>query len=216
MPPLRLILAILAILAVSAILALVPPTSVGAQDAQVERHSGYIATATITNTSGCVTTTVPVYLQTRGYRVEGDAPRDPYMDIDRLTIVNDCTGQTLLSAFFSTRDFSFDVAPQLASATLVASNLTVQECSGQLCSTLAGPLDVAVTWTATGDLVKIPIRFHEEIAGDMRNVTGQETTRPVIATGTISDGATNFTPNPTTDARLSLLNYSWVNAPAGS
>jgi hypothetical protein len=206
---------ILTLLATAATLALVP-TSVNAQDAQVERHSGYIATATFTSTSGCLTTTVSLYLQTRGYRVEGDAPRDPFMDIDRMTIVNDCTGETLLSAYFSTREFSFEVAPQLASATLVASNLTMEECFGQVCSTLAGPLDVAVTWTATGDLVKIPIRFHGEIAGDMRNVTGQETTRPVIATGTISDGATNFTPNPTEDARLSLLNYTWVNAPTGS
>jgi hypothetical protein len=189
------------------------PTA-AAQEAQTFHESGYTALATFTSTNGCTTTTVPIYLRDGSLHMSGEARQGPFMDLDSLTIIDDCTGETLLSAYFSSETFAFDVAPQLASATLEASNLAAQDCYGSLCASLAGPLDVSITWTATGDLYTSSTQLHENLYGDRRNVQGKATIRPVTASGTITDGATNFTPSPAADAWLSFDTYTWVNAPA--
>jgi hypothetical protein len=189
-------------------------STVAAQQAETLHESGYMALATFTSTSECTTTTAPIYLRDGSFRMTGEARQGPFMDIDSLTIVDDCTGETLLQAYFSSDTFDFTVAPRLASATLAASNLAVQECYGSLCANLAGPLDVSITWTPTGELYKSSTELHANLYGDRRNVQGMASIRPITASGTISDGSTNFTPNPATDAWLSFETYTWVNAPA--
>jgi hypothetical protein len=175
--------------------------------AEVDHATSTSASASLASTSGCLVTTVNLSLGTRGFHAPGDSPKTPYMEIDDLNVYDACTDTYLMSAFYTTTDFTFTVDPQLASATLIVDDLPLIDCGGDLCASAPASLDVAVTWTASGDLVKTQFN----VKGNGSKVTGTEVTRPVTAAGTVTDGTTNFSPVPTTEARLSRLVYTGVS-----
>jgi hypothetical protein len=208
LPMMRRFRVLIVFAAIASVFALLPfaASPAGAQGAQAEHENGYFSNAVFTSTNGCLVTTVNLNLGTRGLHLPGENPNDPYVELDDLNIYDACVDQSLLSAFYRTSEFTFDVASQLASATLVVNDLPLLDCGGALCSSISTSLDVIVTWTATGPIEKEPLHFN----GEDRHTGGMQFERPVIASGTITDGTTNYAPASTADARLAQVTFTGV------
>ena len=197
-----------------ALTVLAPPAA--AEKADREHRTGYLALAEFvsTDSSGCVVTTLPLYL------IDANLRRQ-FLDVDSLDVRNACTDQVLLQAYGSTTTFDLRVDPQLDSATLTArvpmfDCLTVVcDCEGEGCPAPTFVLDLDLTWTANGELQRVHEPFHDIIDGDVRNVTGNGVTRQMVVTGTATDGATNYAPESSTSAELRHETFNWVNARRG-
>lgn len=198
-------------------------------------ETGYLALAEFVSTdaSGCVVTTLPLYLRDGRFDYTDDGggpghPRGPFLDIDTLVVRNTCTGDVLLEAYGSTAAFDLRVEPQLAAATLTARvplfdcHTVVCDCAGEGCPAPTFVLDLDLTWTANGELQRLGEGadgrhepFHDIISGDVRNVSVTGVTRQMIVTGTATDGATNYAPEPSASGELRRWTLSWVNARRG-
>ncbi|MGH7801168.1 MAG: hypothetical protein ACREOW_11180 [Thermodesulfobacteriota bacterium] len=114
----------------------------------------------------------------------------------------DCTFTTLLVAdCFSSTPLAaqdFQVGQTLESATL---NTTL-ECFNFLSGTLFN-VNVDLLWMGTGDLFRGNSHSHSSIPGCTFNSRFNGTFRPAEASGTVFDGITNFTPNPSDFAGIS-------------
>ena len=197
-----------------------------AEKADRLHETGYLALTEFVSTdpSGCVVTTLPLYLRDGRLEFTGEVnggpghPRGPYLDVDPLEVRNTCTGEVLLQAFGSTSAFDLRVEPQLAAATLTARVpmfdclKDVCDCEGEGCPAPTFVLDLDLTWTANGKLQRLHEPFHDIIDGDVRNVSLNGVTRQMVVTGTATDGATNYVPEPSTSAELRRWTYNWVNA----
>jgi hypothetical protein len=63
-------------------------------------------------------------------------------------------------------------------------------------------VDVNVNWTGSGDIVKNKYHDHLKEPGFKLNAHFTSTARNATAAGTVSDGTTNFTPQPTVSAEM--------------
>ena len=118
---------------------------------------------------------------------------------------NNCTGETLLFASGATSNAEFQVSNTLASASLQAT-IPVSDESGN-------PLfDVSVntTWTATGPIMRQNQSVHFHTKGLIDNLHLNAALRDATASGTVSIGTTNFTPEPPTFALIASVNYGEV------
>jgi hypothetical protein len=212
-----------------ALTVLAPPVAAG--NGQREHRTGYLALAEFvsTNSSGCVVTTLPLYLRDGLLRDAPGRPDGPFLDIDPLEVRNTCTGEMLLQAYGSTTAFDLRVEPQLAAATLTARVpmfdclKVVCDCAGEGCPAPTFVLDLDLTWTANGKLQRLGEgadgrheHFHEIIGGDVRNVAWNGVTREMVVTGTATDGATDYAREPSASAELRRETFTWVNAPRGA
>lgn len=216
-----------------ALTVLAPPAAAGKADRLHE--TGYLALAEFVSTdpSGCVVTTLPLYVRDGRLEYTGEVnggpghPRGPFLDIDKLEVRNTCTGE-VLEAYGSTTTFDLRVGPRLAGATLTARVpmfdclKVVCDCEGEDCPAPTFVLDLNLTWTANDELRRLGEgadgrheHFHEIIGGDVRNVSLNGVTREMVVTGTATDGATNYAPEPSASAELRRWTYSWVNARRG-
>jgi hypothetical protein len=216
-----------------ALTVLAPPPAAGKADRLHE--TGYLAFAEFvsTDSSGCVVTALPLYLRDGhlDYTDDGGGPghpRGPFLDIDTLVVRNECNGEVLLEAYGSTTAFNLRVKPQLAAATLTARvpmfdcHKVICDCEGEGCPTPTFVLDLDLTWTADGEIQRmgegangLHEHFHDIISGDVRNVSVTGVTREMVVTGTATDGAMNYAPEPSASAELRRWTLSWVNARRG-
>ncbi len=113
---------------------------------------------------------------------------------------NVCTSTQLLAAsgFASLADPDFQVLGKLNSATL---NATVNVFD--FVSSSSFNVDVDLTWTGTGPLSRQNSHFHFQSLGCNASGHSNSTSRSAEASGSVSDGATNFTPVPSLGASLS-------------
>lgn len=216
------------VVAVALALTILTPTA-AAGKADRLHETGYLALVEFVSTdpSGCVVTTLPLYLRDGHLEFTGEVnggpghPRDPFLDIDPLEVRNGCTGEVLLQAYGSTTEFDLRVEPHLTAATLRArvpmfDCLKVGcGCEGESCPAPTFVLDLSVSLTANGELQRLHEPFHDVIDGDVRNVSLNGVTRQMVVTGTAADGATNYAPKPSTSAELRRWTYNWVNARRG-
>jgi FlaG/FlaF family flagellin (archaellin) len=128
--------------------------------------------------TGCVETKVRVQATT----LNGQH----YMEVDALEVYDHCAGEALLWVFGNTTTFTMQVHPQFRTATLTGT-VTVLECQWSGCPIPSGQLSVDLTFTGMG-----------EITGGGRS----DSYRSAIAVGTVTDGVTNYTPEPSIDGRL--------------
>ena len=166
-------------LALSALVVLTPASSAGAETLH-RTFKGKFADAEFLSTdpSGCVVT--EVILTAVDGRITGPGGvvvgSEAFVAIDQEDV---CTDTTLVFeegvADLAPREFR--VSGRLKKATL---GTTIELEQG-------GFVEVSMTWTGTGDLV-------QEINGFSREAT---------ASGTVSVGTTNFTPEPAVSAELS-------------
>ena len=177
--------------------------SIDASAADVYKFKGYSAAAffSTTDPSGCIVTGGSVFVfENISHRRPG--PGSPTADVFIDLFKEDtCTGTGLLSASnLAPADIvNFQVAGNLDSATLLA---TVP--MFDFVSNTAFDLTVDLTWTGTSSLGHQNSQFKQNFEGCHINLKNNSAFRYAEASGTVSDGTTNFTPSPSTQGTIFL------------
>jgi hypothetical protein len=157
--------------------------------------------------SGCVFTDVFVFATaTRLHDPPGPGADAPFAQVN-IFQYDWCTGTELMSAFGSGSPAAgdFQVSRQLSSATLNTSLQVFDFISGNTLN-----VTLAVNWTSTGDPVAVKERFHFRAPGHIESFRFNGTFRPAEASGSVSDGVTNLTPNTTSSAEIGTVKYGSV------
>jgi hypothetical protein len=189
------------VLHVGLVLALLAaPATAGASASQVFKSTGDDVTVVFSNTdpTGCVVTTAVVNAGAGTVHISPGPPDSTQGVGVAITEFNVCTGVSLVNAGGATTDLTFTMAKDLSSALVVATVVVDDVNAGT-----SYPVSVNLTWTATGDAVHDSINSTVVIpGGTVQHTSFNGEFRPGSASGTVSDGTTNFTPVPSTSAEL--------------
>ncbi len=150
--------------------------------------------------TGCILTNVGVFANDGKFQSppgSGSTSSGAFIFIDQFTVCPFFS--PLLSAFGSASlaGPDFQVLGQLNSATLDTTIPVFDFVSG---STLSA--DVDLTWTGTGALSRSNSHFHFQSPGFIVNGHFNGASRPAEASGSVSIGGTNFTPQPSVFAQI--------------
>ena len=107
-----------------------------------------------------------------------------------------CTNTQLLAAFGSTGSPTFQIDKKLLSASLSATISVFDSVSGNTFN-----VSVSVAWTSTSAIAHEIQTFHFHTKAFTENAHFNADFRDANASGTISDGTTNFTPSPSVFAQ---------------
>jgi hypothetical protein len=178
------------------------PTPVRAGDTFNLRGPSAFAGFFSPDPSGCVFTDVFVFANDRRLH---DPPGPPTTFSEAFVNIfqfDNCTGTELISAFGSAQlaDPAFQITPQLTSATL---NTTIEVFDFVSGSTFN--VDVALTWTGTGGLIRQSQRSHFRAPGFIQHSRFTGSFRDAQASGSVSLGGTNLTPEPSFFAQLASI-----------
>jgi len=157
---------------------------------------GLAAFADFDSVSGCVDTFVSV---------DGTSTRNQNFADVFIGQFDFCTDTDLLIAFGSTSAATFQVGSQFSSATLSATIPVTDELTGNTFN-----VSVSVNWTATGPIQSEVSTFHFHTKGFTENDQFNAKFRDAQASGTISDGTTNFSPSPSDFAQIGRFNQGDV------
>lgn len=164
-----------------------------AEAENVFRITQQIASASFSSTdpSGCILTDVSVFATEAVVQFppgQGDSSSNGFVSISQF---DNCLGTQMLGATGLTplADEDFQLSPTLDSATLNASINVNDWVSGT-----SFDVSVNLTWTSTDPLGRLNSHNHDSLPGCKTNSHSTYAFRPAQASGTISDGATNFTP----------------------
>jgi hypothetical protein len=139
------------------------------------------------------------------------APPQMLKMVVEISQFNNCTGFLLLSAVATSSVIDFHLAADLSSATLTASQVaTVNEVTGTPFN-----IDVTMTWAGTGSTTRQATHEHFSAPGLLVNGIVVGFTRAAVATGTITDGTTNFTPTPSSSAMVSKVTSGEITVTQG-
>ena len=110
---------------------------------------------------------------------------------------NLCTNTQLLAASGSTTNSTFQIDKKLTSASLIAATIPVfDSVSGTTFN-----VSVSMAWTSTSPIGHENSTFHFHTKGFTENGHFNADFRDAVASGTVSDGTTNFTPSPSVFAQ---------------
>jgi len=186
----------LAVLVIS-ITALATPAMVGA----VNRInlSGLSASANFSSTDGCIYTYAYVSASTEVNRQTSDQTQTTTTGFLTVSKSDVCQYLPLLEGNGSSTlgDADFQVGKRLDTATL-KTTITVYD----WVSDSYFDIDVDLTWTATGDAGRSMVIEHDAQAGLIFQQKMTGTGRIADAAGTVSDGTTNFSPEPTQEGYI--------------
>ena len=107
-----------------------------------------------------------------------------------------CTNTQLLAASGSTGSPTFQIDKKLLSASLSATISVFDFVSGNTFN-----VSVSVAWTSTSAITHENQTFHLHTKGFTENAHLNADFRDAVASGTVSDGTTNFTPSPSVFAQ---------------
>ena len=145
--------------------------------------------------SGCIQTFVDVFAIDRKDKIDGP-PAVTSEAVVFIDVVDQCAPARLVSAIGSAIPDDF-VMQSLDSATLDTSIEMFDFVSGTTFT-----VDVSVTWTGVGDPSRTQDHSQTHSPGFKLISRSDGTFRDSTAGGTVSDGTTNFTPNPAFAASL--------------
>jgi hypothetical protein len=191
------------ILAVFVLIVATFSQSIDASAADVYKFKGYSASAFFftTDPSGCIVTGGSVFVfEDISHTPPGPGSSSADVLID-LFKEDTCTGTSLMSASnLAPADIlNFQVAGNLDSATVLA---TVP--MFDYVSNTAFNLTVDLTWTGTSSLGHQSSQYKQNFQGCHLNLKNNSAFRYAEASGTVSDGTTNFTPLPSTQGSIFL------------
>jgi len=154
---------------------------------------GPSAAAFFSAEDGCIITTVFVFVSDQVSHTPPGPPNPSSEASIQIEKFNTCAGMSLLFGFGSTTlsEDDFQVAVRLTSATLNTTISFFDDVSGT-----SFPVSVNLTWTGTGDLARQVSHFHLRFGSVIINSRFNGTGRNAEVAGSVSDGITNFTPNP--------------------
>jgi hypothetical protein len=170
-----------------------------ASAADIIKFRGDGAQAFFSSTDGCIVTDVSVSA-TDGIFQNPPGKGSPVFDVFLFISQYDfCTDTQLLraSGYTQLADAEFQVSPQLDSATL---NTTVNVFDFE--SNTSFDVFVNLAWTGISPLSRDSSKFHFKSPGCNYHLRIRGDFRFAEASGSVSDGTTNFTPDPSVDARI--------------
>jgi len=173
-----------------------PVAALAAETVQYQ-YSGVGADAYFSHSDGCINTDAFVQGLDSQYKKPAGAPESyAYLTVSQY---NTCTGEGLMyvEAFGWISDSGFQVSDKQDTATLTGTVHGFEEVSQTQVE-----LSVDLTWTAGGPGTRAKIHNHYEFPGCHINEKFTQLTRTGVASGTITDGATNFTPEPSWSASV--------------
>jgi len=189
------------------------PTTAWAGDVYVFQFNGESANAFFTDATTCIRTDVFVFaFDFKDLPPPAKGGPSSYTTI-QIYQWDYCTdGPLLIDAycFADLADQDFQVSQNLDSATLNAAF----ECFGfDFVSELPWDfnVDVDLTWTGTGDIIRFKSNSHNSFPGCIFNEQINFTSRPAEASGTVSDETANFTPNPSANANIDSAKIGQVS-----
>jgi hypothetical protein len=155
--------------------------------------------------SGCVITSVAVFTDDNRYNSGPGGPETLPLLTVQLSKFDQCTGTLLLEANGQTVPEELQTDKQLTAATLDTTIKLFDYVSETPVSVSAN-----IAWTGTG--ATVTQRSHTQYAapGFKMDSRLSGTFRDATAIGTVSDGTTNFTPEPATSARLGSVQIGEV------
>jgi len=187
-----------------------PARAAGAETRHVQ-FQGLTAQAEFSSTQGCIETVVYV-LATDG-RVKTD-PGGPEAasGAESYIFQSDTCTQTQLRAAYGFAVLApdeFQIDERFTAATLTATIEVFDDVSGT-----SMPVAISVRWTGYGDTFSQDDRFHVKEPGLKVNFHLDGTFRQATASGIVSDGTTNLTPEPallTGNTRLGSIKVGEVD-----
>lgn len=150
-----------------------------------------------TDVSGCISTDVFVFIRSGGFQASSEKA---FISVLR---INDCKEVQLMTASGSAtlKDQDLQLDPNLDSATLVTTVGLTDRVSRRNFN-----VGVNLAWTGTGDLIRTRNNFHFESPGkilkEKKHFDG--TYREAQVSGSISEGFTDFTPEPSIEGEMAL------------
>lgn len=189
------------LLAVFALIVATFSQSIDASAADVFKFRGHSASAFFSSIdpSGCINTGGSVF----AFEDISHSPPGPGSSSAALLIDifqhDFCTDTPLLSASGSAELADFQVAGNLDSATVRATVPMFDSVSGT-----AFAVTVDLTWTSTSSLGHQSSQYKQNFQGCHVNLKNNSAFRYAEASGTVSDGTTNFTPLPSTQGTIFL------------
>jgi hypothetical protein len=169
---------------------------------------GPSAIASFTNVSGCLLTESFVIASEFDHRdARGPATTTSFASVT-VSQFDLCAETQVLYAYGTASPLApggLQISNQLDSARLITTVSVFDEISGTT-------FDVSVDlhWTATGPLSRQQTTTHLHTPGCISNSHMQSRSSPAEATGTISDGLTNFTPETSISASLDSVKSGTV------
>ena len=183
-------------------------TTASADGGVVSFGKGPLATAQFGTSSGCIHSAVFVAAADRRIKqLSGSIISDAWASVTILQY-NYCEYELLFYAAGYTLPLSeeeFQISPQLDSARLTTKVHLFEQVSGT-----SFDVDVDITWVGAGPITHVHDNNHIQDVGCIINTRLEGKSRTAEASGTVSDGTTNFTPEPDVLARLNLLNSGRV------
>ncbi len=158
----------------------------------VFRFHGLSTFASFDSSDGCIDTSVSV----DGFQNTVNKQTTSGADIV-IVQFNPCTSTLLLGAFGFTSNPNFQVGKKLVSASLNTTISVTDIVSGN-----TFPVSVNLTWTSTSAIAHEDQTFHFHTKGFTENGHFNADFRDANASGTVSDGTTNFTPSPSVFAQI--------------
>jgi len=183
-----------------------PVRAAGAETLHVN-FKGQTAQAEFSSTHGCVQTVVYVLASDGRFKTDPGGPEAASGAESYIFQSDVCTQTQLLAAygFAVLAPSEFQIDQQFTAATLTATIEVFDFVSGT-----SFPVDVDVSWTGFGDTFTVKDRFHQRAPGFKANFRFDGTFRDATAAGTVTDGTTNFTPEPAVFAQLGSVRQGEV------
>jgi hypothetical protein len=169
-----------------------PARAAGAESLHV-KFKGQTAQAEFSSTEGCVQTVVYVLASDGEFKTDPGGPAAASAG-EVYLFQNDLCTQTRIFGGFGfamLEPDEFQIDEEFTEATLTT---TIEVSDGVTGRTI--PLNVSVAWNGNGDTFRDDTRFHENTPGLRVNFHLDGIFREATASGTVSDGTTNFTPEP--------------------
>jgi hypothetical protein len=107
--------------------------------------------------------------------------------------LDECTGAQLLDAFGVASSFTLQIAPDLSAATLTASQVHLVDIITQ---GNQFDVDINLTWIGVGSVTRSATSTHFNQDGMVMNTVFVGFIHDAPATGTVTNGPTNYTPEP--------------------
>jgi hypothetical protein len=178
---------------------------------QLFRSSGNFANASFfsTDPTGCINTSVFLSGSENEFQQPPGVPTTSTGVFVSIFQFDNCTF-TFLSGFGFGSGLSFRVAGALTQATLTG---TIPVTFFSCCpfQFITRNVSVDMTWTGTAGLSRQISTSHFQFPGLIVNSQFRGLSRPAQASGSVSDGTTNFTPNPSTFGFLGSADSHTVN-----
>jgi hypothetical protein len=170
---------------------------IAALAAESTQYSGMGADAYFSHTDGCIST--DTFVQGLDFQYK-KPPAEPqsyvYLTVSQY---NSCTGESIMyvEGFTWVSESDFQVSQKQNTATLTA---TVTGYDWETQSNVE--LYVDLTWTAGGSVTRMKTSNHYKFPGCHIHEKFTQLTRTGVASGSVSDGEMNFTPEPSWSASV--------------